>query len=175
MVDSMTAMERMTDSAALDALASEYWQAYLEANPLNATYIGDPRFDDQLATHTPEGTKATSARFDALLTRAKAMEPERLGTEDQVTLSALQESIAADLAELRTGLLEWGVNPLEGAPVEFLSIPAYQRLETPEDGERCCPAGARWPATRGSSWRPCEAASRTAASPACPRCAGPSP
>ena len=62
MVDSMTAMERMTDSAALDALASEYWQAYLEANPLNATYIGDPRFDDQLATHTPEGTKATSAR-----------------------------------------------------------------------------------------------------------------
>jgi uncharacterized protein (DUF885 family) len=141
MLDSMTAMERMTDSAALDALASEYWQAYLEANPLNATYIGDPRFDDQLATHTPEGTKATSARFDALLARANAIDAERLGAEDRVTLSALQESIAADLAEHRTGLLEWGVNPLEGAPVEFLSIPAYQRLETPEDGERMV---SRW-------------------------------
>ncbi|HEY3335533.1 MAG TPA: DUF885 domain-containing protein [Candidatus Limnocylindrales bacterium] len=134
-------MERMTDSAALDALASEYWQAYLEANPLNATYIGDVRFDDQLATHTPEGTRATSARFDGLLARANAIDAERLDTEDQVTLSALQGSIAADLAELRTGLLEWGVSPLEGAPVEFLSLPAYQRLESPEDGERML---SRW-------------------------------
>ena len=66
--------------------------------------------------------------------------PARLGTEDRHA-SALRGSLAADIAELRTGLLEWNVNPLEGAPVEFLTIPAYQRLETPEDGEKMV---ARW-------------------------------
>ena len=34
-------------------LTAEYWETYLEANPLNATAIGDPRFDDQLAITRP--------------------------------------------------------------------------------------------------------------------------
>jgi len=137
----MAAMERMTDSAALGALASEYWDAYLEAYPLNATYLGDSRFDGQLASHTPEGTSATVARFTGLLARASTVDAEALDAEDRITLLALRESLAADLAELQTGLLEWGVNPLEGAPVEFLTIPAFQRLETAEDGRRMI---SRW-------------------------------
>ena len=48
----MAPMERTTSSRALDRLTAEYWATYLEANPLNATAIGDPRFDDQLADHT---------------------------------------------------------------------------------------------------------------------------
>ena len=137
----MARMERMTSSAALDALTAEYWETYLEANPLNATAIGDPRFDDRLADHTPAGTAATIARFEALLARADAIDPARQTPADRTTLSALRGSLAADIAELRTGILEWNVNPLEGAPVDFLTITAYQRLETPEDGERMI---ARW-------------------------------
>lgn len=137
----MAAMERMTSSAALDGLAAEYWETYLEANPLNATAIGDPRFDDRLADHTPEGSAATIGRFEALLARADAMDPDGRTATDRTTLSALRGSLAADLAELRTGLLEWNLNPLEGAPADFLTIPAYQRLETPEDGAKMV---ARW-------------------------------
>jgi uncharacterized protein (DUF885 family) len=137
----MAGMERMTSSAALEGLAAEYWETYLEANPLNATAIGDPRFDDRLADHTPAGAAATIARFELLLARADALDPARQTSADRTTLSALRGSLAADIAELRTGTLEWNVNPLEGAPVDFLTIPAYQRLETPEDGERMV---ARW-------------------------------
>jgi uncharacterized protein (DUF885 family) len=137
----MAAMDRMTSSAALEALAAEYWATYLEANPINATAIGDPRFDDRLADHTPAGTAATIARFEALLARADAMDPATHDQADRTTLSALRGSLAADIAELRTGLLEWNLNPLEGAPVDFLTIPAYQRLETPEDGARMV---SRW-------------------------------
>jgi uncharacterized protein (DUF885 family) len=137
----MARMERMTSSAALDGLTAEYWETYLEANPLNATAIGDPRFDDRLADHTPAGTATTIARFEALLARADALDPAGETPADRTTLSALRGSLAADIAELRTGLLEWNINPLEGAPVDFLTIPAYQRLETPEDGARMV---ARW-------------------------------
>ena len=139
----MARMERMTSSAALDGLTAEYWETYLEANPINATAIGDPRFDDRLADHTPAGTAATIARFEALLARADALDPARETAADRTTLSALRGSLAADIAELRTGLLEWNISPLEGAPVDFLTIPDYQRLETPEDGERMV---ARWQA-----------------------------
>jgi uncharacterized protein (DUF885 family) len=137
----MAAMERMTSSAALDRLTAEYWESYLEANPLNATAIGDPRFDDRLADHTPAGSAATIRRFEALLARADSIDPADETPAERTTLSALRGSLAADLAELRTGLLEWNLNPLEGAPVDFLTIPAYQRLETPEDGAKMV---ARW-------------------------------
>ena len=137
----MAAMDRMTSSAALDLLTAEYWATYLEANPLNATAIGDPRADDRLADHTPAGSAATITRFEALLARADAIEPAAEANGDRTTLSALRGSLAADIAELRTGLLEWNINPLEGAPVDFLTIPAYQRLETPEDGAKMV---ARW-------------------------------
>jgi len=137
----MAAMERVRSSSALERLAAEYWETYLEANPLNATAIGDPRFDDRLADHTPSGVAATIARFEALLGRADTMERAQHDEADRTTLSALRGSLGADIAELRTGLLEWSLSPLEGAPVDFLTIPAYQRLETPDDGSRMV---SRW-------------------------------
>ena len=134
-------MERMTDAAALEALAAEYWETYLEANPLNATALGDARFDDRLGTPTPEARAATVAMFEALRERADALPEPPPGSVDATTRSALRESLAADLAELRTGLGEWNINPQEGAPVDFLTLPEYQRLESPEDGLRMT---ARW-------------------------------
>ena len=127
----MARMERMTSSAALDGLTAEYWETYLEANPLFATAIGDPRFDDRLADHTPAGTAATIARFEALLARADALDPARETPADRTTLSALRGSLAADIAELRTGILEWNVNPLEGAPVDFLTSPRTSASRRP--------------------------------------------
>ena len=56
------------------------------------------------------------------------MDPERLGTEDRVTLSALQESIAADLAELRTGPARVGRQPARGRPGR---VPVDPRLPAP--------------------------------------------
>ena len=32
----------------LDALYSEFWDAQLELNPVQATFVGDPRYNDQL-------------------------------------------------------------------------------------------------------------------------------
>jgi uncharacterized protein (DUF885 family) len=40
------------------------------------------------------------------------------------------------MAELDTGLLDWNVDPVEGVPADFLLVPDYQRLETPDDGRR---------------------------------------
>ncbi len=131
----------MTDSAALDALAAEYWETYLEVSPLFATAVGDARYDDRLSDPTPEGTATSRARFEALLARTDALDPASLSADQRITHSALRASLAADIAERRTGLLGWNVDPIEGVPADFLAVPDYQPLDTPEDGGRMV---ARW-------------------------------
>ena len=125
----------------LDALAAEYWETYLETHPLFATAIGDQRFDDRLPDPTPEGSVAIRERFASLLDRVNELDPRLLEGEAQISLLMLRETIASDIAELDTGLLDWNIDPIEGVPADFLLVPDYQRLETVEDGQRMV---ARW-------------------------------
>jgi uncharacterized protein (DUF885 family) len=140
-------MDLMADPVApdatseLDALAAEYWDTYLETHPLFATAIGDQRFDDRLPDPTPEGSAEVRAVYADLLDRVTELDPRTLQGEDQTSLLMLRETIASDIAELDTGLLDWNVDPLEGVPADFLLVPDYQRLETPDDGSRML---ARW-------------------------------
>ena len=120
----------------LDALAAAYWDAYLEADPLFATAIGDRRFDDRVPDPTPEGRASTRARFLDILDRADALDADAFEGEVRITLLMLRQSIASDIAELDAGLTDWNVDPLDGVPARFLLVPDYQRLETLEDGRR---------------------------------------
>ncbi len=126
---------------ALDALAAEYWDAYLAAHPLFATAIGDHRFDDRLPDPTPDGIAADRAVLAGLARRAAAIDPAPLRGERAITLSALRETLESDLADLDTGLHAWNVDPLDGVPVELLNAPAFQRLESPDDARAMV---ARW-------------------------------
>ena len=81
------------------------------------------------------------ATYADLLDRVNELDPRALHGEDQTSLLMLRETIASDIAELDTGLLDWNVDPLEGVPADFLLVPDYQRLETPDDGDRML---ARW-------------------------------
>ncbi len=122
--------------ADLDALATEYWDTYLETHPLFATAIGDTRFDALLPDPTPEGTAAIRDRFATLLDRVNELDANGVTGEPAITLVALRATIASDLAELDAGLLDWNIDPIEGVPADFLLVPDYQRLESPEDGRR---------------------------------------
>lgn len=119
----------------LASLAGAYWQAYLEANPLFASAVGEVGHDDRLPDHSPEGRAATRAGLARLVDRLDALDRDRAwAAGDAVTLSALRASIRADLADLDTGLRDWNVDPLEGVPAELLLVPDYQRLSQPADG-----------------------------------------
>jgi uncharacterized protein (DUF885 family) len=146
----MTPLTPATDDdavrTAMGAVTADYWDTYLETHPLFATTVGDARFDDRLPDPTPEGTAASLVRYAALRHRVEALEVESLDplsltAEDRVTLSALGESLAADVAELETGLLDWNLDPTDGVPAEFLLVPDFQRLATVDDGRRMV---ARW-------------------------------
>ncbi len=147
-------------AATLDAIAADYWDAYLEANPEFATAIGDPRFDDRLGDPTPEGSAATRARYAAILERAAGIDAALLDADGRITLAALRESAGSDIAQLDTGLLDWNLDPLEGIPANFLLIPDYQRLDSPDDGRRML---TRWRAMAGCTDRHLETVRRSLA------------
>ncbi len=137
----MDAMSTAADTGTLDSLAAAYWEAYLETHPLFATSVGEDKYDDRLPDPSPEGIAASLARFGALGRRVDGLDPASFEGEDRITLSALRESIASDIAELETGLVTWNLDPLEGVPAMLLLVPDFQRLESPRDGRRLI---ARW-------------------------------
>ena len=78
------AAEVAADKAAqLDALYAAYWEALLELNPLQATFQGDPRYNDRLPNFLSEEYRDRSEAFTRdWLQRIEAVGPEGLEGQD---------------------------------------------------------------------------------------------
>lgn len=73
-------------SADLHALFEEYFERNLELNPMNATFIGDDRYNDRYANSIgPEYRAAALAMDEEFLSRLEAIERESLSRQDQLS------------------------------------------------------------------------------------------
>jgi uncharacterized protein (DUF885 family) len=129
-------MDMTGHSAHVNAVAGDYWDAFLETQPLFATAIGDRRFDDMLPDPSPAGRAAARRRFADLLDRVTGPGTADTGDPEMITVLALRESLAADIAAIDAGLGNWNVDPLDGVPADLLQVPDYQQVTTPADGRR---------------------------------------
>jgi uncharacterized protein (DUF885 family) len=70
---------RQTPDSALDALVEEYFERQLELSPMNATAIGDSRYDDRLDDSTSPGFREKAFGIErAFLDRARLIDAARL-------------------------------------------------------------------------------------------------
>src|SRR3982751_4179726 len=75
-----------TPDAALDALVEEFFDQQLELSPMNATAIGDTRYDDRLdETTSPGFREKTLAVERAFLDRAHLVDAARLTPRARIT------------------------------------------------------------------------------------------
>ncbi|MEA2518288.1 MAG: hypothetical protein QOF49_368 [Chloroflexota bacterium] len=133
--------DRGAAAAALALLADEAWDSHLAARPVAATALGDRRFD---ATMPPNGRGALEAdaeRVDALLARARSIDPSALDRDGRVTHAALVDVLAAERVVAASGIAAWAVDPLDGPQVQLLNIPSFQPVRSIADGEALV---ARW-------------------------------
>jgi uncharacterized protein (DUF885 family) len=121
---------------ALAALATEYWDAHLRARPLQATDIGDRRFDDKLPDNTPAARDQEIAALNTLRPRVAAVPAAALSAGDRVTRALLLGEIDADLALDHCALDDWAVDARDGTQVAFLRLPELQPTRTPAEGWR---------------------------------------
>ena len=130
----------------LAAVAADYWESYLAFHPIDATSIGDRRFDDRLDDRSPAAIEGHLRGLAELGSRTAAIDPAGLADADRVTHSALVDQIGRDAAELEAGMEAWTVDPLEGPQIAALDLEAIQPIANPDQGRAMV---ARWVAMGG--------------------------
>jgi uncharacterized protein (DUF885 family) len=121
-------------SVRLAALADEYWQRRLAAEPIEATLLGDRRHDHRLPDPGPEANQLQITRLRELDSRVRALDPDALEPVDRVTHGALLGEIGNEIAARTCAIAEWSVDPLEGPQVLFLNLAHLQAVSRPEEG-----------------------------------------
>jgi uncharacterized protein (DUF885 family) len=119
----------------LGELAEAYWDAYLLDDPVQGTAIGDRRYGDRLSDITPAGRHYLARRYEGLRERVEAVLPDSADPEAHLTRSALLSAIGSRLTFLGTEAPSYTVDAMSGPQNAFMSIPTFQPLDDPADGE----------------------------------------
>ena len=125
----------VTDAAALQTYARRYWDERMAADPLEATEIGDRRFDDRLPDESPAARAADRARLEELRGRVAALHAAAFASnQDRVTHGLLLGELDADLARAACALEDWAVDAREGPQVVYLRLAELQPVRTVAEG-----------------------------------------
>jgi uncharacterized protein (DUF885 family) len=81
-----TAIQRRSPESELNTLVEEYFDRQLELSPMNATAIGDPRYDDRLDDSTSPGFREKVYGIErAFLDRARRIDAAKLPPAARIT------------------------------------------------------------------------------------------
>ncbi len=81
-----TAAQSPAKAAQLDKLYTDFWEASLKFNPIQATFVGDPRYNDQLPNFLSDDFREKTHAFNTeWLAKTKAIGPD--GLSGQALLS----------------------------------------------------------------------------------------
>ena len=122
-----------TTSETLATLCGEYWEAALRADPVEATTLGDRRYDDRLTDITPQGRATRQRELQFYQSRARGLDLEKLDAQARVTRTFLLDVISSELARLDCDFDAWVVDPLDGPHVAIMNIPSVQPVRTPAE------------------------------------------
>ena len=92
------AAESAARSAELEAIVEGWFEASLELNPLQATFLGDRRYNDRLANYLGAEYRAASTALDReYLERIETIDPDQLGREDRLTFETFRLNLENNL------------------------------------------------------------------------------
>jgi uncharacterized protein (DUF885 family) len=118
-------------------LAEAYFEDVLALNPLYATYLGDPRYNDQLAIDiSPEHLARTRAMEERYLEQALAIDPAGLAEDDLLTWEVFTRGRREALERLQFPGELLPLNQFYGLPqvmAMFGSGQGAQPFDTTED------------------------------------------
>ena len=90
------------ESARLAALLDRYWEDTLVLNPLQATAVGDDRYDDQLPNfYAPEYRGRQKAHLEKYLAALATFDRARLAGQDRLSYDVLKHDLDEGLEALR--------------------------------------------------------------------------
>lgn len=81
----------------LQTIFAEYWAELLKADPLEATFVGDHRFDDRLADPSEPAHQALVARKRAIRAALEKIDPAKLAPSDRIDREVLIATLDDEL------------------------------------------------------------------------------
>ena len=89
-------------SEAVAKLFADYWEDYLKANPISATFNGDNRYNDRFgAVTSAEDIAATRELAGKYLARLAALDPAGLPAEERISYDLLRYQLQISLEALK--------------------------------------------------------------------------
>ena len=120
-------------SAALTAAGDAYWQWVLATEPTWATYLTDPRYNDQLPRVGPADVDRQVSELRALKAKTEAIDPAGLDDADRVTRSILNHLLASQIEERELKFHQWNVDQMMGPQVWLLELLNYHPFRIEKD------------------------------------------
>ena len=109
----------VTTAAELDALYAEYWEESLKLNPINATFIGDKRYNDQLPNFlSADYRKQVAESNRRWLQRLQGLDVSKVEGQARLSYDILVESLQEQIAG--EAFPDWQ-QPIN----QFFSVPNY--------------------------------------------------
>jgi uncharacterized protein (DUF885 family) len=122
-----------TAARELRRLAQEFWATTLDANPIEATLLGYPGYDERMPDESVEARERLVARLKDLHEQVSAQVPEaELSASERVTRGLLLGQLEDQLAVSACHLEDWSVDPRDGPQVAYLDLAMLQSVATPK-------------------------------------------
>lgn len=134
------------ENPALAAVCRDLWEFQMKSSPTWATYLGDPRYNGELADNGPLAASSRQSARRGFLSRLAGIETEKLNPEDLLTYELLQRNLRDALLREERDFGAWNVSPRTGPQVEFLTLASEQPIDTPLERADLL---ARWRAMPG--------------------------
>jgi len=104
------ATEQTAESKAqqLDKMYGEFWEETLKRNPIQATFVGDNRYNDQLPNFLSPAYRDESIAFDnKWIASFKAIDPSDLDGQARLSYDIMMRNLSLDLEsyQFRTDLM----------------------------------------------------------------------
>ena len=142
-------------AAQLDALYEAYWEATLKLNPIQATFQGDPRYNDQLPDFYSKAFRDQSTAFTReWLAKARAIGSEGLSGQALLSYEIFVDDAEHSLEGERFPDWMMPVNQMGSLPsyvVQLGSGTGAQPFKTVKDYDNWLARGARLPAVFDSA------------------------
>ena len=118
------------ESKKLQELFDGYFEEYLALNPLLATSIGDPRYNDRLEVSISPDWRARNERLQhGYLERIKAIEPGRLDPQDRISYEVFRSAREMQIEGLRFPGYLIPLNQFYSVPNTFVQLGSGSGLQ----------------------------------------------
>jgi uncharacterized protein (DUF885 family) len=119
-----------TESEKLAKLLDEYWEESLVLNPITATAIGDPRYNDRFPNSLSREFIAETKAFDERwLSRLKTVDREALAGQDRLSYDILKRDLEEDLEGFRFPGELLPINQFGGVPSFFAQLGSGKSIQ----------------------------------------------